>query len=62
MSRLLEAGHGDARARGCRHPHAIRVLARAWLRVTWACWHTNTPYDLSHRRSREHHLAAMILT
>jgi hypothetical protein len=20
-------------ARGCRHPHAIRILARAWLRI-----------------------------
>jgi transposase len=35
----------DARARGKRHPHAIRILMRAWLRVVWACWHTNTPYD-----------------
>lgn len=36
-----------ARARGCRHPHAVRVLMRAWLRVIWACWHTNHPYDLA---------------
>jgi len=31
--------------RGKRHPHAIRILTRAWLRVVWACWHTDTPYD-----------------
>lgn len=24
-----------ARARGCDHPHAIRILARAWTRVLW---------------------------
>jgi transposase len=34
-----------ARERGCRHPHAIRILARAWLRVIWACWHSERPYD-----------------
>jgi transposase len=43
----------DARARGCRHPHAIRILARAWLRVIWACWHTNSPYDPERRRGRD---------
>ncbi|HEY5985653.1 MAG TPA: hypothetical protein VIV12_04610 [Streptosporangiaceae bacterium] len=26
----------DARARGKRHPQAIRILGRAWLRVIWA--------------------------
>ena len=39
----------EARARGCRHPHAIRILARAWLRIIWACWQTNTPYNPTHR-------------
>lgn len=52
----------DARARGCRHPHAIRILARAWLRVIWACWHTNTPYDPTRKRGRERHLEAITLT
>jgi transposase len=37
--------YAAARARGKRHPHAIRILMRAWLRVMWACWHTGTPYD-----------------
>jgi transposase len=37
--------YADARARGKRNPHATRIVARAWLRVIWACWHTNTPYD-----------------
>jgi hypothetical protein len=35
----------QARARGARHPHAVRILARGWIRVLWACWHTGTPYD-----------------
>jgi hypothetical protein len=35
--------YADARARGKRHPQAVRILGRAWLRVIWACWHTNTP-------------------
>ena len=30
--------YADARARGHDHPHAIRVLARAWIRVIWRCW------------------------
>jgi transposase len=46
----------DARARGKRHPHAIRILARAWMRVIWACWHTNTPYDPT-RHGAEQRLA-----
>jgi transposase len=37
--------YAEARARGKRHPHAVRIVARAWMRVMWACWHTNTPYD-----------------
>ncbi len=34
-----------ARARGCDHPHAIRILARAWVRVLWRAWFTRTPYQ-----------------
>jgi hypothetical protein len=37
--------YADARARGKRNPHATRIVARAWLRVIWACWHTGIPYD-----------------
>jgi transposase len=32
-------------ARGCDHPHAIRVLGRAWLRVIWHMWQDGLPYD-----------------
>jgi transposase len=35
----------DARARGLEHPHAIRVLGRAWLRVLWRCWQDEVPYE-----------------
>jgi len=34
-----------ARARGADHPHAIRILSRAWCRVIWRCWQERTPYD-----------------
>ena len=34
-----------ARARKHDHPHAVRILARAWLYVIWHCWQTNTTYD-----------------
>jgi len=34
-----------ARARGCDHPHAVRILARAWIRVLWRCWQDRKPYD-----------------
>jgi transposase len=44
--------YAGARARGHRHPHAIRILARGWVRTIWQCWHAQTPYD-PHR-----HLAA----
>lgn len=34
-----------ARARGQDHPHAIRTLGRAWIRVLWRCWQDGAPYD-----------------
>jgi transposase len=37
--------YNEARAAGKDHPHAVRILARAWIRVIWRCWHNNTPYD-----------------
>jgi transposase len=35
----------QAIARGKRHPHAVRILARAWIRVIWRCWHDGVPYN-----------------
>ena len=34
-----------ARVRGCDHTHAIRILARAWLRVIWRAWTDRKHYD-----------------
>ncbi len=43
-----------ARARGCDHPHACRILARAWCRVIWHCWQQRVAYDpAKHRAARE---------
>ena len=37
--------YNNARAAGKDHPHAVRVLARAWTRVIWRCWQDGVPYD-----------------
>jgi len=34
-----------ATSRGCEHPHATRVLGRAWSRIIWRCWQDHEPYD-----------------
>jgi transposase len=45
--------YAQARARGCDHPHAIRILARAWLRVIWRAWIDRKLYDpAEHRAAR----------
>ena len=35
----------DARASGKDHPHATRILARAWIRIIYRCWIDGVPYD-----------------
>jgi transposase len=42
-----------ARSRGCDHPHAIRILARAWIRVLWRAWVDRKPYDPAHHRAAQ---------
>jgi transposase len=37
--------YNDAITRGKDHPHATRILARAWLYVIWHCWQAHTAYD-----------------
>jgi transposase len=37
--------------RGKDHPHAVRILARAWLYVIWHCWQNNTSYDPANHRA-----------
>ena len=51
--------YAEARRRGKRHPHAIRILMRAWLPVMWACWHTDTAYDPA-RHGGERRLVAQV--
>jgi len=48
--------YAQARARGCDHPHAIRILARAWVRVLWRAWIDRKPYDPA-----QHHGAQLAL-
>jgi len=40
-----------ARARGCDHPHAIRILARGWVRILWRCWQARELYDPTRHRA-----------
>jgi transposase len=40
-----------ARARGKDHPHATRILARAWVYVIWRCWQDGTAYDPAKHRA-----------
>ena len=37
--------YDKAKAPGCDHPHAVRILARAWLRVIWRAWTNRKPYE-----------------
>ncbi len=43
-----------ARSRGQDHPHAIRTLGRAWIRVLWRCWQDQVPYDPARHRNFDH--------
>jgi transposase len=40
-----------ARTRGHDHPHAVRILARAWIEIIFKCWTTNTTYDPTRHRA-----------
>jgi hypothetical protein len=39
------------RARGQTHPHASRVLARAWIYVIWRCWQDRVAYQPERHRA-----------
>lgn len=47
-----------ARARGCDHPHATRILARAWVRVLWRCWQDHARYEPARHHAAALHAAA----
>jgi transposase len=40
-----QATYQRHRTAGKTHQHATRILARAWLRIIWRCWHNHTPYN-----------------
>jgi transposase len=52
-SRWAALVYQRARARGCRHQHAIRILARAWARILWRCWQDRAPYDVTRHRAAQ---------
>jgi transposase len=45
--------YAQARARGCDHPHATRILARAWAGVIWRAWQDRKLYDPIHHRAAQ---------
>jgi transposase len=45
--------YAKAKARGCDHPHAVRILARAWLRVIWRAWTDHKTYDPAQHRAAQ---------
>lgn len=40
-----------ARARNHDHPHAVRILARAWVDIIWRCWQDGLAYDPDQHRA-----------
>jgi transposase len=40
-----------AKDRGCKHAHAVRILARAWVRVLWRAWQDRTAYDPANHKA-----------
>lgn len=50
--------YAKARGRGCDHPHAVRILSRAWLRVIWRAWIDHKPYNPAAHRGLQSMLKA----
>jgi hypothetical protein len=55
---LAEIDDYRARDRGHDHPHAVRILARAWLYVIWHCWQDGVAYDPSTHKALQRVLAS----
>jgi transposase len=49
--------YNDAIARGKDHPHATRILARAWLYIIWHCWQDGVAYDPAKHKALQRILA-----
>jgi transposase len=47
--------YNRALARGHDHPHAVRILARAWLYIIWRCWRDGVAYDPTKHRALQAH-------
>jgi transposase len=47
-----------ARSRGKDHPHATRIVARAWVLVIWRIWQDRAPYDPARHRALQRVIAA----
>ena len=43
--------YARARARGKDHPHAIRILGRAWLAIIWRLWQDRATYESTRHRA-----------
>lgn len=52
-SRWAALVYQRARGRGCRHQHAVRILARAWVRILWRCWQDRAAYDVTQHRAAQ---------
>ena len=48
--------YNQAIDRGHDHPHAVRILARAWLFIIWHCWQDGLAYDPAKHRALQRHL------
>ena len=44
-STWARAYYDQMRARGLRHPAAVRTLAFKWIRIIYRCWRDQKPYD-----------------
>jgi len=49
-------------ARGATHPHAIRILGRAWCSVIWRLWQDHDVYDPARHTALQHLLATQTTT
>ena len=49
--------YNNATTRGKDHPHATRILARAWLYVIWHCWQDETAYAPARHKALQRILA-----
>ena len=50
--------YAQARGRGCKHPQAVRIVARAWVRVLWRAWTNGELYDVAKHGGAQAFLAA----